>query len=185
LVNGTCKACPERTVVGELLHNCIPVDCEEGEIMAEGDTTQGSEDSWCEECPDYTKPNENATICVDPGCPADSKKTKTGECEQCAEYYGPTDDQKDCYQEICLAEDNKVLGTNGKCKICPAFKHPDLTGKLCVSDPCTGNKILKEDGKCYPCDAGTRPDETGRECKKDSCDLLTQYHDDLGYCKTC
>lgn len=74
---------------------------------------------------------------------------------------------------------------NGRCKICPAYKHPDLTGKLCVSDPCSGNKILKEDGRCYPCDAGTRPDETGRACKKDPCDLLTQYHDDLGYCISC
>jgi hypothetical protein len=129
--NGTCRACPERTYVGPMLHECIPVDCEPGEIEVLGDTSIDGAETWCEECEDYTLPNADGNACVDPACPSDSIKHRDGTCEKCPDFYGPDESFTECVQEPC--DGNEIIQrSNGKCKQCDMFYFPNEDRKECI-----------------------------------------------------
>lgn len=114
--DGTCGKCGEMTVVTENKKGCKPIDCEDGEIELRetGSSAIGGEETWCEACPDYTKPNDDLTECVSPACPADAIVNKDGTCMTCPDYYTPRLPNKtECYRKVCAAAENKVLQLNG------------------------------------------------------------------------
>jgi hypothetical protein len=115
--NGTCGTCGVMTNVRQDLKGCISVDClyeTEIELRETGSTAVGDEETWCEECPDYTKPNEDASECVRPDCPPRAIFEKDGTCRTCPEYYTPElPDRTRCYRRICLASENKIVDKDG------------------------------------------------------------------------
>jgi len=104
------------TVVREDKKGCKTVECEDDEIvlLESGSSAIGAEDTWCEACPDYTKPNENDTECVAPSCPANSKILKDGTCMTCPPFFTPKlPERRECYRRVCLAAENKIVGEDG------------------------------------------------------------------------
>ena len=108
----------------------------------------------------------------------------------------PNENNTDCEWIIC--NEGEILtgeAPNQICDPCPAFKHPDSSGRYCISDPCNWEmEKLLPTGHCETCDLYTRPvmestdaDAVAKDCEPPVCDLSTQILTPgvPSECKTC
>jgi hypothetical protein len=68
------------------------------------------------------------------------------------------------------ALDKEIFTKKGKCKMCDAYKHPDIENKNCISCERQEGEIIQYNGTCKACPAGTYVGSEKHNCIPEICE---------------
>lgn len=173
--DGTCAYCEDGKVGYGMFALAYRQRAAIDGVTCERDRCRGNEkrdaDSGdCQQCPDYTRANEDETRCLHStefikDCGTRQKVTKLGQCETChhEDIVNP-DDVTQCIPHPSPCGFNAIGKPPNNCKTCPDYAHADREGLGCLYYRCQGFERLDKDGHCVLCLEGEVASDDGKTC---------------------